>query len=319
MKIWQHPYQLTPKNSLNAVTSQQNRFGLLLKIEWSLGLVGYSDVFPWTEFGDPSLEDLKQNLSEGDFSPPLLEKSLWRNLRDARARQQGRSLFQSLLIPQSHGLLPMGQESSYLEILRSMKHRIFKVKMSGNLDQDLETFTSLVGRLRKEEKLRLDFNGTLSKENFDHFFSQIEKWTSCLDLIEDPWGKENSQFQLGLNAKKASHLLARDFYPHFLWPHQVIKTSRRFLPTQRPLSGRVILTHSMDHPIGQAFALWEAAWYQRHYPHRSEIQGVARFTGYNSTEFDWIWNGAGACPEPPKGLGIGFGEILSHLSWELIR
>lgn len=323
MKIFTHPYHLSPLKELNAVTSKEPRHGVLLRVEWAIGQVGFSDLFPWPEFGDPDLETLIEEIEEGDFSYPLVEKSLWRNSMDAKARSRGRSLFQSLIMPESHGLLSVTDDASKLALLREMGFSIFKIKMSGEVEKDVNVLNSLCHALAPFEKVRLDFNGALSFNDFLKFCNLSHTLMKFVDIIEDPWSADESRRLVNAESLSLSALpkdilnkLAGDFFDHPLWPHEIIKTARDYIPGGRFPKGRVIATHSMDHPLGQAFALWEAARYQRLFPHRKEIHGVSRPHIYKSTDFDWAWNGAGARPLPPQGLGIGFDELLLSLKWE---
>lgn len=324
MKIFIHRYTLSPLQSLNALTSSAPREGALLKVDWALGKVGFSDLFPWPEFGDPDLEKLIEDLELGDFRYPLVKKSLWRNSADAWARSRGRSLFQSLIMPESHGLLSMTDDSSKLALLREMGFSVFKMKMSGHLRNDFDVLNSLCHALAPSEKVRLDFNGALSYDDFLKFCDRAHSLVKFVDLIEDPWkaepnGKDSHNRESKARIpKEIQSKLAGDFYHDLRWPHQVLKTARNFLPEKRPLRKRIISTHSMDHPVGQAFSLWEAARYQKLFPHRKEIHGVSRSQIYKSTDFDWAWNGTGARPIPPRGLGVGFDEILWSLKWEAL-
>ena len=330
LKIRTHSYRLSPKTAPNAKSTVAEREGRLLKVWWTPSLIGYGDLFPWPEFGDPSLMDLLSQLAEGDFSHPLVFKSLWRSRVDALARRRGRSLFEALLPVESHGLLPSGEETRALPFFRQQGFRVFKIKMpaatQGNPERLIFSLREAGALLQPGEKLRLDFNGALSFEEFQKFSREIPAsvWER-VDLMEDPWERRDLQSDLQKNSSFSREFplpsflqnkLAGDFFSDAHWPHQVIKTARAFAPEKRHLSHRVVQTHSMDHPLGQAFALWEASLYERTYPHRKEIHGVSRPSLYASTDFDWAWEGAGPRPRPPRGTGIGFDEILSSLRWE---
>lgn len=312
MKIWIHPYQLKPVKQLNGVTGSEHRSGTLIKVEWSLGKVGYSDLFPWPEFGDPTLDGLLSDLSAHDFTHPLLKKSLIRNHFDSQSRAAQRSLFQTLMIPTSHALL-----HSLKDFLphREMGFKCFKFKASSDVDESIQNIKLLVDHLHEDEFLRIDFNSSIQFEDFIKIANKIN--LSKIDLIEDPWAPKKAE-DLSLISPKLRSKLANDFSHHPFWPHQVIKTARRDFTEVRPLSYRQISTHSMDHPVGQAFALWEAARFERLFPHRKEVHGVSRSNGYESTDFDWAWNGFGPNPTPPKGNGVGFDEVFNSLRWERI-
>ncbi len=316
MKIWIHPYTLTPYKKPNAQSSAQPRKGALLKVQWSLNQIGFSDLFPWPEFGDPNLNEILSLLSEGDFSHALLEKSLWRNSVDGWARSRGRSLFLGLAMPESHGLLfPMDGEKE-LDVLRELGFSTFKLKMHGDVKKDSQLLSALAHAISPNEKIRLDFSGSLTREEFTEFYQNTKHLFRFIDLIEDPWTPSRKDYENSKLPADASMKLASDFYYSSEWPHQVIKTARATLPLERVRDFRVISTHSMDHPIGQAFSLWETAKFEKLQPHKKDIHGVSQSRNYLSSDFDWAWDGYMAKPKAPKGLGVGFDSILHSLKWE---
>ena len=77
------------------------RQGFLLKVQGQDFATGYSDCFPWPEFGDPTgaqaLKSLSQFLDQGfhgDFQlSPLVQKSFYFAQRDGRARESKESLW----------------------------------------------------------------------------------------------------------------------------------------------------------------------------------------------------------------------------------
>src|SRR5262245_36435950 len=99
MKVWVHGYQLTPK-----VPAGTPRKGALLKVEWALGQIGYSDLHPWPEFGEAPLDAHLEQLSSMKFSR-LAEVSLEFNYIDREFRLMKRNAFLGLIIPRSHKLV----------------------------------------------------------------------------------------------------------------------------------------------------------------------------------------------------------------------
>jgi O-succinylbenzoate synthase len=77
----------------------------------------------------------------------------------------------------------------------------------------------------------------------------------------------------------------------------------------------VVLTSYMDHPLGQAFAAWEAARLALQFPglvgicglqthHLFEPDGFVELLGPWSPQF-----------QAPPGTGLGFDDLLAALPW----
>lgn len=304
MKIWVAEYILTPTSSPNAASASTPRNGFLLKIEWSPGVTGYSDVFPWPEFGDPTSEELKESLRQKatPFHPLLVNSSIY-NREDARARAAGQSLFLGQQIPESHSL----------GVQREAGFKVFKIKMSDDKMPDLD--------LKDGEKLRLDFNGCLTISEFLNFWKNLDsEIRSKIDLVEDPWREKSTALTAQLIAETvdAKIPLASDFYSDSHWLHVVVKPARISWESLKP-RGRMIITHSMDHPVGQAFALWCASlsdFRRQNAPeNKNEIHGVSPSKNYVPNDFHHFWSEYTPRPRPPKGTGIGFDDLLASQKW----
>lgn len=305
MKIWYSDYQLKPKQKLNSKVPLSPRSGFLLKVEWTAGVIGYSDVFPWPEFGDPSLEDLKLELSEKTSLGPLASSSLFFNREDAQARKRGRSLFLSLPTPECHSLLDSNDLLASLKDKRSSGFSRFKVKMMDSTD-----LKPLFSELREGEKLRLDFNASLTFEQFENFWKALsDSEKRAIDFVEDPWSPGDNSKTLNERAP-----LASDFVLNSQWPIRIIKPARDLFKTSK-LHQRVIFTHSMEHPVGQAFALWFASRFHRDHPQKKEVHGVSPNHPYESFEFSQLWTESGPRPKPPQGQGVGFTDLLKEQRW----
>ena len=104
MKVWVHGYHLTPRVLTDPVGPELSRRGALLKVEWALGQIGYSDLHPWPEFGEQPLDVHLEQLSSMKFTR-LTEISLEFNYIDREFRLLKRNAFLGLIIPRSHKLL----------------------------------------------------------------------------------------------------------------------------------------------------------------------------------------------------------------------
>ena len=92
LSYFQYSLQPREQNSLNAVASSRPRSGALLKVEFSENVFGYSDLFPWPEFGDSELDQQIEFLKRGKQTP-LIERSLQMAQIDSQLRAAGQSAF----------------------------------------------------------------------------------------------------------------------------------------------------------------------------------------------------------------------------------
>src|SRR5712692_10341282 len=94
--IWTARYTLVPRRALNARSVAAPRHGSLLRVD-----DGFADLFPWPELGDVPLDEQLALLERG-LTTPLTSRSLQLASVDGAARRAGRSLFEGLMIPDSH-------------------------------------------------------------------------------------------------------------------------------------------------------------------------------------------------------------------------
>jgi hypothetical protein len=79
---------------------------------------------------------------------------------------------------------------------------------------------------------------------------------------------------------------------------------------------KVMFTHSLNHPLGQVAALWEAARFYKKYPALIQAGGFAKVNSPAFKPFNAVWNWQGSQPKPAPGLGFGFDQQLEALKWE---
>ena len=94
MRLWYSPYELQSNAKFNRQSSALVRKGAFLKIQHADESIGYGDLCPFTEMGDPSLDENLKNAASGDFSHLIL-RSLYFAKLDAEARKIKKSLYSS--------------------------------------------------------------------------------------------------------------------------------------------------------------------------------------------------------------------------------
>jgi O-succinylbenzoate synthase len=79
---------------------------------------------------------------------------------------------------------------------------------------------------------------------------------------------------------------------------------------------RVVVTSYMDHPLGQAFAAWEAGRLALQFP---GLVGVCGLQTHHLFEPDAFTEALGPWApsfQAPPGKGLGFDDLLGKLPWK---
>ena len=301
MKIWLHRYELKPREA-----KVKPRAGALVKIEWTHGQVGYSDLHPWPEFGEPELEDHIRSLHKLEFTP-LAETSVEFNYIDREFRLLKRNAFLGLILPRSHRLV-FDMETLDEAQLRAWHTEGFshiKVKMGRNLKAETGTLVQLA--YATPLTWRLDFNGRISTAEFLNWWRELDSSVkSRIDFIEDPGDVKD----LAIEGPWAND-----------WKIQPRAKVRILKPAREGDEdlgrySRIVFTHSMDHMLGQAASLWMAGRFYTRHPRHLEVCGLAATDFFQPDDFSRQWSCTGPRMKPTTGTGFGFDELLSALPWE---
>ena len=284
MGIFFHRYLLVPRRSLSDVARPGPREGALLRVG-----DGFADLHPWPELGDLSLSEQLASLASGKPTRQA-QASLAMAEVDAQARREKRSLFDGLVIPESH----------WPGIDAPPEFDTVKVKGDGPYPE--------------RRRLRIDFNATLSPEAFLQVARELP--ADRVDFVEDPcaWDpstwqslREETGLRLALDLAAGPEPKVSD-----AWDVLVFKPATGAV---LPKSDReVVVTSYMDHPVGQLFAAWFAA--ERPVSHRC---GLMTHVLYEPDAFIERMRRDGARLIPVDGTGIGFDDLLDALPWQKLR
>jgi O-succinylbenzoate synthase len=277
--LWIARYTLVPRRALSARAGVAPRYGALLRVD-----DGFGDVFPWLELGDAPLDEQLALLARGETTP-VTERTLALARLDGAARREGRSLFEGLTIPRSHwtGADPPPEFDT--------------VKVKGGPGFDPATLPDGV-------RIRIDFNGTLDPEEFARMPLPRER----IDFIEDPvpydpvaWRllRERTGLRLALD-----RLVATDGVDVLIVKPAVQELTEVALP--------LVITSSMDHPVGQFGAAYVAA---KHAARVDARCGLFTHVLYEPNEFSDAIRADGSRLLPPVGTGIGFDALLERMPW----
>lgn len=311
--IWISPYRLKSRGFLNAVSARREFEGILIRAG-----DGYGCIHPWTELGDPPLEKCLKDLKGRRFWP-IVRRAMRCAEFDHTARVAEESLFEEMEVPRSHATLVKGDREELAAALEA-GFDIVKLKMGRDLKKETVFLTEMIAEYPKL-KWRLDFNESLDPSAAEAFFEEFSlKERMSFDFVEDicpfsetVWSGLWKKFRVRLAVDRESG------------PHRkaaqvtVVKPAVDepfLLGESAAMNGQsVVMTSYMDHPLGQAFAAWEAARTGLLFPGLIGTCGVQTHHLFEKDAFvealgDWK-------PEfnIPGGTGLGFDDQLGELTW----
>lgn len=288
MKIAYAPYKLS-----------REREGALIRIG-EPGYYGYADLHPWIELGDlPLQEQLKRRDSF------LWHRTLELAKVDQQARKEKRSLLANIKLPLSHHLIDLDN------LPKPLSGETVKLKVGINPEKEIATILKFasIGSI----KICLDFNFRLSRASFLDYLTKIPQAHSSIDFIEDPypfdeleWAQD--QKKLGLTFA-LDHNSERGIGKKEAAPVLILKPARQseipFLNT----SQRVVVTSSIDHPVGQSAAAWVASFFPL------EVAGLLTHSAFPENPYSREFREEGRKFIPAKGFGWGFDHLLEQEVW----
>jgi O-succinylbenzoate synthase len=273
-------YELKPKRRLSAIAAEGPRRGALIRVDG-----GFADIHPWPELGDAPLDEQLAMLAR-DETTPLTHASLKFADIDRAARHDGRSLFEGITIPPSHwpGPDPPGGFDT--------------VKLKS------------IDRIPEHVRLRIDFNATLTPEEFVRIAATLPR--ERIDFIEDPcpyeaatWTELRVRTGLRLALDRAGVAGQRNGADVL-----VIKPAIEEIPRT---DSELVVTSYMDHPIGQLCAAYAAAT-----AGITTTCGLVTHVLFEPDPFIDRMQIDEARLVPPGGKGWGFDDLLEELPWRTL-
>jgi O-succinylbenzoate synthase len=336
VRIWTHHYTLQP-GSDPARAARSPRKGALLRVEFGDETIGYADLHPWEEFGHASLPEQFTSLTT-EHPSPLATIALRHARTDAAARRAGLSLFVALPEVRSHALFTDWTDAPRRTFEECVVdgYTAAKLKIGHDPERESVALNALAGlplrwRLdanaqgRDERPARpLDSIRTSGPLVPTQFLAQLSvDIRRNIEFLEDP---------TPYNASAWSSLAERENIPLALdwelpdtpppWTGAqivVIKpASQNALPlalTAAHAGLEIVVTHSMDHPLGQAVALWTAQRLRQRHGDLVRDGGLQATGLYQPDEFSAQIKTNGPATAPPLGTGFGFDEQLATLPW----
>jgi O-succinylbenzoate synthase len=295
-------YELTPKRRLSAVAADGPRRGALIRVDR-----GVADVHPWPELGDLPLDEQLALLARGEITP-LTQASLEFASIDAAARRDGRNLFDGLTIPRSHW--PGPDPPPGFDTVKLKR----------------------IDRIPDNVRLRIDFNATLTADEFVQIAANLPK--ERIDFIEDPcpydavvWRelRERTGLRLALDRAASSSQHRQECLCHTdpMWHrHSCLCSVDSYdvlilKPAVEEIAcsdAEVVVTSYMDHPIGQLCAAYAAAT-----AGITSTCGLITHVLFENDSFIERMRIDDTRLVPPDGTGWGFDDLLEKLPWQKLR
>lgn len=313
--IWYSPYRLKSRRHLNARSTRREFEGVLLKDSEG----GHACIHPWPELGDPSLQKCLEDLA-GPRRWPLVRRALRCMEMDGAARSVEDPLFEELEVPASHATLVTANAT---EVTRAVEAGFTVVKLKGGDSIEKEgDFLTAMSKAHPSLRWRIDFNETGDATSIAAWLKALPaEVRSRIEFLEDPCEYSESKWRGLYRDTRVALAVDREAAPQSNAAQvMVVKPSLDepwLLAEAAQGNGqRVVVTSYMDHPLGQAFAAWEAGRLALQFP---GLVGVCGLQTHHLFEPDAFTEALG--PWTPSftaapGTGLGFDDLLAKLPWK---
>jgi len=306
-------YRLRSRQRLNARSERREFAGALVRIDG-----GHGCIHPWPELGDPPLEKCLADLA-GARRWPIVRRALRCADFDRIARRFEHSLFEEMEIPESHATLTACDAG---EVGRAVESGFRLVKLKCGSDPAAEAkFLDEMAAEHPSLGWRLDFNETLDPDSAAAFLTSLSDRTrAAIDFVEDPCPYSESTWTALRRQTRVRLAVDRESAPHRTAAQvMVIKPAvdEPLLLAEAALAHqqRLVVTSYMDHPLGQAFAAWEAARLGLQFPGMVAACGVQTHHLFEPDAFNDLLGPWAPVFQPPPGHGLGFDDLLDALPW----
>lgn len=315
--LWYWHYRLKSRRDLNARSKRREFEGILLRD----GEGGYGCIHPWPELGDPSLQKCLEDLG-GACRWPIVRRALRCVEMDGAARSMKDPLFEELEIPESHATLAVCDEE---EVRRAVDAGFTRVKLKAGGSGAAElAFLERMNALHPGLRWRLDFNETGdAAELAERLAGMPAEVTSRIDFVEDPapysettWSALHRKARIPLAVDRESAPNAAAAQVMILKP--AVDEPWLLAEAAASRGQQVVVTSYMDHPLGQAFAAWEAGRLALQFP---GLIGTCGLQTHHLFEPDAFTEALGPWTpafNAPPGTGLGFDDLLDKLPWKRV-
>lgn len=198
-----------------------------------------------------------------------------------------------------------------------------KIKASANLAAALERLTMLASMV-PSWRWRLDFNGCLNENDALKFWKSLPHHLKTrIDFIEDPCPFSIQSWErlvdagMPLALDMGSDVEHQPAISSDLPIIRIVKPAREATPEY--LYEPPVFTTVMDHPVGQLWAVYQAAEYYRNsLPTEIPLCGLCTHLLFEPDPFIDRMGGMNPQAAVPGGTGLGFDELLEHIPWKIL-
>lgn len=324
MKVSCHKYTLSPQMSLGALSGAKDREGALLRIEWPNEKIGYADLHPWPELGDPELKEHLLGLSSGKIST-LAEQSLWLAKQDAILRAEKKNALDGGGRVKSHYTVTDISKitDTNLQEIKSSAFGTIKLKMGTDLQREIDFIHR--GILKQGFIFRLDFNAKAKPKDIEKLHGLLpEGIRQKIEFIEDPipydhkaWTELAKFFPLAVDIQLEKVDWKQRNLP---FGTIVLKPSRQDVEKTVQLAiqnkCKLVVTSALDHPVGVVHATRIANDLKLKYPEMVLESGCATTRLYKPSNFSMKMLWQGPFLMQVFGKGVGFDDLLTTIPWE---
>jgi O-succinylbenzoate synthase len=313
--IWYWPYRLKSRRHLNARSTRREFEGVLLKDSEG----GHACLHPWPELGDPSLQKCLEDVG-GARRWPLVRRAFRCLEMDGAARSVEDPLFEDLEVPASHATLVAANAS---EVARAVEAGFTTVKLKSG--PDLAAEAELLEEMAKAHpalRWRIDFNETGDATSIAAWLKGLPaELRSRIEFLEDPCEYSESKWGELYRETRVALAVDREAAPQSTAAQVMVVKPALDEPwllgeAAQNNGQRVVVTSYMDHPLGQAFAAWEAGRLALQFPGLVGVCGLQTHHLFEPNDFTEALGPWTPSFNPPQGTGLGFDDLLAKLPWK---
>jgi O-succinylbenzoate synthase len=313
--IWYWHYRLKSRKVLNSRSSRREFEGVLLKDSEG----GHACIHPWPELGDPPLAKCLEDLA-GARSRSIVRRALRCLEMDGAARSVQDPLFDELEVPRSHATLVVRDKEDVSQAVDA-GFTVAKLKCGSNLPVE-RAFLNAMAAAHPGLTWRLDFNESgMAEELVDWLDEMPAETRRCIEFLEDPCEYSETKWREIHRRTRVALAVDREAAPNCGEAQVVVikpAIDEPWLLAEAAQGNgqRVVVTSYMDHPLGQAFAAWEAGRLALQFP---GLVGTCGLQTHHLFERDAFVEALG--PWTPEfhsapGTGLGFDDLLDKLPWK---
>lgn len=306
-------YRLKARGFLNSISKRREFEGALIQVDG-----GFACLHPWPELGDPPLDKCLADL-QGARRWPVVKRAIRCARYDRAAREHEDSLFEEMEVPESHATLAAADDEQ-VAAAQEAGFGIIKIKLGHQPEKEVDWLNRAIDQF-PTLRWRLDFNESLDVEQAAAFLKSLEGPTRrAIDFIEDPCPYSDKAWSELFKAHRVPLAVDRESAPHRGAAQvMVIKPAvdEPLLLGEAALKNqqRIVITSYMEHPVGQAFAAWEAARLNLQLPGAVGVSGLQTHHLFEPDEFSEELGAWSPQFKAPGGTGIGFDDLLAALPW----